>query len=258
MDRTYSSSSVTTQNDVSMTSMPSQGDESSMKDLSDFTVSRSSLVDSISSVRSDVSLSSDSGKPRRPSTALSTMTAGMGSLLWMAPELVKQMKKSQASYSSSVDVFSFGMICYEALQESLPWALNKDCAKYSYLIMDKIEAGERPFLDPSVCAEAPQGFVDLMKVCWSQDPEERPPFDVILHTLRDIQTSWHSKRRLSSELSISNSTKHDNDDDDDEFKPAPPGNHIELSEVVSTTRGSQQDDEEKKSDDFDEHETFSV
>ena len=58
-------------------------------------------------------------------------------------------------------------------------------------------------------------------------------------------------------MSISNSTKHDNEDDD-EFKPAPPGNHIELSEVESTTRGSQQDDEEKKSDDFDEHETFSV
>ena len=226
-----------------------QGDQSTLDISLDTTSNRSILVDSISSVRSDVS---NSGRLRRPSTGMSTMTSGMGSLLWMAPELVKQMKKSRAYYSSSVDVFSFGMICYEALQEALPWSLNKNCAKYSYLIMDKVEAGERPVLDPQLVNSAPIGFVDLMKRCWSQDPDERPPFDEILHTLQDIRGIWHQERiKLKKRSSgLTTTTIHSTTKTDDESVDAAV---IELSQVVPAPASLKFHKEEKEEEDEEEN-----
>ena len=42
-------------------------------------------------------------------------TAGTGSLLWMAPEIIQNMKSKKTVYSHAVDVYSFGIILSECL-----------------------------------------------------------------------------------------------------------------------------------------------
>merc|ERR1711964_226487 len=86
------------------------------------------------------------------------------------------------SYNRKVDVYSFGVIMYEALALVTP----RSHMKYSYQVLDRVERGERPVVRSHMETDAPKEYIDFMRVCWSQDPLDRPDFDVILEKLSQI------------------------------------------------------------------------
>ena len=49
-----------------------------------------------------------------------------------------------------------------------------------------VAAGERPVIASALGASAPTGWIELMEQCWDQHPENRPEFDAIHNTLRQI------------------------------------------------------------------------
>src|SRR5687768_7743164 len=51
----------------------------------------------------------------RDAGGLFTMTKGIGTYLWMAPEVV-----NQEEYSLAADVYSFGMVLWELVTRKLP------------------------------------------------------------------------------------------------------------------------------------------
>ncbi|XP_024525978.1 uncharacterized protein LOC112344817 [Selaginella moellendorffii] len=103
-----------------------------------------------------------------------------GTIQYMAPEMLRGQK-----YSREVDVYSFGITCFQILTGTLPF---QDDGKQ--LVADKlvetIEDGNRPDL-PTGC---PLELVALLNRCWNRNPKDRPTFEHISRML------WSLKERL--------------------------------------------------------------
>ena len=111
----------------------------------------------------------------------------------MAPELCTKdalSGRTKVKVSQAVDVYAYGVMMYEAIELDEPWK-GKEYS-FNHKVFKAVLRGERPkFSDIKKQNEAPPGFMNLLQLCWSQDPDARPPFDVVLSTLQDIQANWH-------------------------------------------------------------------
>ena len=101
-----------------------------------------------------------------------TMTKGVGTPLWMAPELFVGGTK----YGPEVDIYSFGMIMWELATRKVPWA--EEIAETQYIhffgaLSKALEDGDRPGVPAEVVQVAPE-FVALMQECWATDAAARP------------------------------------------------------------------------------------
>ena len=110
------------------------------------------------------------------------MTGNRGTSAWMAPEMwsAKEDVEEDAEheYSQSVDVYAFAIIMWEALSFSAPWGGLK-----VKKIRKKVITGDRPPVSKRNARDAPDGYVDLMKRCWSQKDKRRPTFQTIYKEL---------------------------------------------------------------------------
>jgi len=100
---------------------------------------------------------------------------------WMAPELHEE----RMNPTSAIDVFSYGMILYQLLTRLLPFSNQK--LKPTQIIVAMIH-GKRPLLpnenENENMIDCPEGYIELMKECWRQDPSQRPKVDEIWKRLR--------------------------------------------------------------------------
>lgn len=100
-----------------------------------------------------------------------TMTHGVGTACWMAPETIKKDRSSKYS-----DVYSYGIILWEI------WTREE---VYKGLAPPQIiHAVANESLRPPVPEDCP--WEDLMVRCWSQLPMDRPDFDEIVEVLNRI------------------------------------------------------------------------
>ena len=101
-----------------------------------------------------------------------TMTKGVGTPLWMAPELFVGGTK----YGPEVDIYSFGMIMWELATRKVPWAEEIAETQYIYFfgaLSKALEDGNRPGVPAEAVQVAPE-FVALMQQCWATDAGVRP------------------------------------------------------------------------------------
>lgn len=92
-----------------------------------------------------------------------------GTPIYMSPEIW-----SKAKYTKAGDVYAFSIIIYELITNLKPFEnIN------FYLLPVKVTKGFRPDLNNQV----PEAYSNLIRDCWSQDPEKRPTFDDILNRL---------------------------------------------------------------------------
>ncbi|OWZ06860.1 TKL/DRK protein kinase [Phytophthora megakarya] len=129
----------------------------------------------------------------------------IGSSVWIAPEVFKGEE-----HSEKADVYSFGVILFEALSSSVPYSsISVDAVPfvviqrrgthssvpYSSISVDAVpfvvQAGKRPIdfqaleLPPG---DAMQDLYNLMTRCWSAEIYARPSFSIIISTLQSILT----------------------------------------------------------------------
>ena len=99
------------------------------------------------------------------------LTTLVGTALWMAPEILFKQP-----YSQKADVYSYGIVLFEILTQSLPW--NELPSKFMVNHLDAaLREGRRPAIGSHFCGP---GFRELMERCWAQDPAERPSFDEVV------------------------------------------------------------------------------
>ncbi len=128
-------------------------------------------------------------KIKELSCTYSNLTMGLGTTRWMAPELFGDSEDHNIGPSSSsesnlslkyhfkVDVYSFGMVCYEILTGRVPFFNFKLMG-----IRKRIKDGLRPNM-PEQC---PVQLSTLVQACYHCDPKARPSFPEICVELRHI------------------------------------------------------------------------
>jgi serine/threonine-protein kinase TNNI3K len=100
-----------------------------------------------------------------------TMTAGVGTSLWMAPEVMLGEK-----YDSKVDVFSFGVVLSELDSHTPPYAHAKDSSNSGRkmpdaVILQQVTLGK---LHVQFTESSLQSMKELGQACVSIDPNQRP------------------------------------------------------------------------------------
>lgn len=96
-----------------------------------------------------------------------TMTAGVGTSLWMAPEVMLGEK-----YDVKADVFSFGVVLSELDVHTLPYAQTKQRSlDTTATLLQKITAGEARV---EFSEASPPALAELGYACVAVDPADRP------------------------------------------------------------------------------------
>lgn len=104
-------------------------------------------------------------------TRTSTYASPMGTLPWMAPEILGLM----ARYSPASDVYAYAIILWEIVTRKSPYAEAAD----AQVIIRCVQAGEREAIPP----ECPSRYAALIERCWAQRPEARPSIEVAIREL---------------------------------------------------------------------------
>jgi tRNA A-37 threonylcarbamoyl transferase component Bud32 len=112
---------------------------------------------------------------------MDTMTKGMGTPLWMAPEVIEaQGEKKKITYDEKVDIYSYGIILSELINRKAPFSEIDNFFK----VIPQVLEGNRPAFDKE---SAPSNFVALMERCWSQRAAERPEIKEVVETLDQME-----------------------------------------------------------------------
>jgi serine/threonine protein kinase len=100
----------------------------------------------------------------------------VGTGFWRPPEVLKAVKEDiTPTYTAAVDVYGFGMVCYELLTGHIPF----QCEGVRRTDYDAVLSGRRPKLPDYLSP----GMTQLLLECWHQDPCQRPSWDHIMKTL---------------------------------------------------------------------------
>jgi serine/threonine protein kinase len=112
-----------------------------------------------------------------------------GIIPYMAPEIFQGQKYTKAS-----DIYSFGMIMWEFMTGRRPfWDRNHDIE----LIIDICDG-----LRPPIVANAPEGYIELMKGCWHSDPDKRPTAIGIYRKVHEMRWEEWSNRNNNNPTKI--------------------------------------------------------
>jgi len=141
----------------------------------------------------------DWGSAKATLSGSQTMTHGVGTACWLAPEVIKNARSSKYS-----DVYSYGIIL---------WELETRKKVYAELESTQIIA---KVANDNLRPPVPEGclWTSMMVKCWDEDPSSRPSFEEIVRELNQIvedfntdsqcDTTNTSNQSSSSQLSYHN------------------------------------------------------
>ncbi|XP_058876920.1 retinal guanylyl cyclase 2-like [Acipenser ruthenus] len=102
--------------------------------------------------------------------------------LWTAPELLRDSNLEQKGTFRG-DVFSFSIIMQEVIVRNAPYCMVDMSAEE---IIKKVRKPP-PLCRPSVTVDqAPMECIQIMKQCWTEQPERRPTFEQIFDQFKNI------------------------------------------------------------------------
>jgi tRNA A-37 threonylcarbamoyl transferase component Bud32 len=122
------------------------------------------------------------------STLFSITTSGreVDNPRWLAPEVMRGEE-----YTEKADIYSFGIILWELHSQQQPF--SEFGITFFSLLEEKIKGGLRPTIHNEVddvrtaqSAECPTAYANLIRDCWSGEPEKRPPFIKAIRTLNHL------------------------------------------------------------------------
>lgn len=104
------------------------------------------------------------------------MTRGVGTPLWMAPEVIRGHGR-RAAYTVKADIYSLGLVFWEILTRRIPFGDVEDFS------LERVDVeGLRPTLPQS----ADPLLASLITDCWQGDPDMRPTADDVVRRLEEL------------------------------------------------------------------------
>lgn len=146
-----------------------------------------------------------------------------GSILWMAPEVIKM--KDENPYSFQSDVYAYGIVLYELLSCQLPYTHINNKDQILFMV-------GRGYLKPDIgkiSADTPKVFQRIMEDCIKYNREERPQFRHILSSIEGLLFTLPKLHRSTSEPNLSR-TQVNPDDFYACSSPKSPGNYTEYDQ----------------------------
>lgn len=122
-----------------------------------------------------------------------------GSILWMAPEIIKM--KDENPYTFQSDVYAFGIVLYELLAEQLPYSHINNKDQILFMV-------GRNLLRPDmtkVRSDCPQALKRVTEECIKYNREDRPLFRLLLNMLENMLRSLPKIHRSASEPNLTQS-----------------------------------------------------
>ncbi|CAN2389221.1 immortalization of host cell [Pristimantis euphronides] len=119
-----------------------------------------------------------------------------GSILWMAPEVIRMQENSPYSFQS--DVYAYGVVLYELMAGILPYANINNRDQIIFMV-------GRGYLTPDlskVSNNCPKAMKRLLANCLKFKREERPLFPQILSSIELLQRALPKIERSASEPSL--------------------------------------------------------
>ncbi|XP_018532023.1 receptor-interacting serine/threonine-protein kinase 1 isoform X2 [Lates calcarifer] len=105
---------------------------------------------------------------RRSRITQSAEARGAGTLSYMAPEHLESIHTASTEKS---DVYSFAIVIWVVLTGEEPYANARSDDQISQCVRN----GDRPAED-QIPGDTPAEIIELMKMCWSHNPQQRPTF----------------------------------------------------------------------------------
>ncbi|XP_060793070.1 raf-1 proto-oncogene, serine/threonine kinase a isoform X2 [Neoarius graeffei] len=119
-----------------------------------------------------------------------------GSILWMAPEVIRMQDNNPYSFQS--DVYSYGIVLYELMTGELPYSHIANRDQIIFMV-------GRGYLSPDLMKlykSCPKAMKRLVADCIKQSKEERPLFPQILSSIELLQHALPKINRSASEPSL--------------------------------------------------------
>ncbi|RLN58448.1 hypothetical protein BBJ28_00006014 [Nothophytophthora sp. Chile5] len=118
-----------------------------------------------------------------------TMTAGVGTSLWMAPEVMMGER-----YDEKADLFSFGVVLSELDSHKLPYASAKVTETGRVIpdtaILQLVSSGRLSVQFSPPASAALEAMVSLGKACVAFDPEDRPTASQALYQMQLVMRAF--------------------------------------------------------------------
>ena len=129
---------------------------------------------------------------------LFTMTSSIGTVQWMAPEVLKGGK-----YSERADVYSYGVVLWEMVTKKRPFSMYHPMQLLVLMARQKMTLELPPNNDGS---SIHPDFPDLIRSCMLHDPRQRPDFHRIVGTL-NAMVAWRIEEGLAADPCLRTTTR---------------------------------------------------
>ena len=97
----------------------------------------------------------------------SARSSKVGTLCWMAPELIKGERR----YDTKIDIWSFGIYAFELAEGDPPYIREPQSRVMINIITQE---------PPKISSRWSESFKSFVSACLTVDPEQRPSADVLL------------------------------------------------------------------------------
>nr|VZI44507.1 unnamed protein product [Spirometra erinaceieuropaei] len=114
---------------------------------------------------------------------------------YMAPEILEYF--GEETYTAKVDIYSFGILMASIINMQAPF---HGFTNLRFQLTQHILSGGRPVIPIEIQRQCPLAYLDLMTLCWSSAPSQRPSADeiVTLTSLPDHVSRPSALRRTAS------------------------------------------------------------